>query len=81
MDFDSIKKLSSNDINDIISSKIEKKSNCVGKVIDTYNWKIVGIINTTNQYIKGTDVDIKINGINEIIPAYVEDMTELGDNN
>lgn len=78
LNFETIKSITPEEIKKILSSNIQKSSDSVGKIIDDYKWKIVGIVSSENNYIEKKTINIKINGIAEYIPAYVESMTSCG---
>ncbi len=78
LNFETIKSITPEEIKKILSSSIQKNSDSVGKIIDDYKWKIVGVVSSENNYIEKKTINIKINGITENIPAYVESMTSLG---
>ncbi len=78
LNFETIKSITPEEIKKILSSSIQKNSDSVGKIIDDYKWKIVGVVSSENNYIEKKTISIKINGITENIPAYVESMTSCG---
>jgi len=81
LNFDTIKNLSSDEINNITSQKIVNDTSAIGKIIDGYKWKIVGIINTSNAFMQGKEYNVKIHNSAESIPVYVESFTPVDENN
>jgi len=78
---DYINSISVDEINGITSKPLEKNTLAVGKIIDGYTWKLVGIVNISDRFIQGTNVNIKIAGSGEIIPVYVESLTPIDEQN
>lgn len=79
LNFETIKTITPEEIEQIASSNILKNTNSVGKIIDDYKWKIVGVVTAKNNYIENKTVNIKISGISEPLPAFVESMIPYGD--
>ena len=79
LNFDSISTITPEEISNIISTNYTKKTDCVGKIIDDYKWKIVGVVKAENNNIERKNVSIKINGITHTLPAYVESMTSCSE--
>ena len=79
LNFETIKTITPEEIEQIASSNILKNTNSVGKIIYDYKWKIVGVVTAKNNYIENKTVNIKISGIAEPLPAFVESMIPYGD--
>ena len=81
LNFDTIKSITPEEITKITNSNISKKPSVVGKIYDGCTWKIIGNVKADNDYLKNTNIKIKINGDDYEIPAYVEDMKHINDDN
>ena len=81
LNFDTIKSITPEEIIKITNSNISKNPSAVGKIYDGCTWKIVGNVKAENDYLKNTNIKIKINGDDYEISAYVEDMKHINDDN
>lgn len=81
LNFNSIKTLTADDINKIISEQITKDTSSVGKIFDSYSWKLVGIINSPSRLKQDTYVNLKVQSEQELIPVYIESVTPVDGNN
>jgi hypothetical protein len=76
LNFSTIDNLSYEQIKSIISKPVSAQSTSVGKIIDGYSWKMIGIINISNRFIKDKNLKIRLSGSLELIPVTVEDIKE-----
>lgn len=66
-----IKKISNSSVNP------KKSSIAVGKIIDDYQWKMVGIIdNSEKMFLQGAKVQLKMSYSSEPVNAAIEEITE-----
>lgn len=73
-------------IKEIISNEIsgekKKDKNAVGKLIDGYDWKMLGIIdNSENTYCAGDTVKLKFASTSDTVWATIDKITETDDPN
>ncbi len=75
---DSISSITVDDIKDIISSSRKRKSdNSVGKMVDGYEWKMVGIVDPVEANFKtGSSVTVKFASTPDTVTASIEDIIE-----
>ncbi|MBQ5317671.1 MAG: hypothetical protein J6K17_01070 [Oscillospiraceae bacterium] len=75
---DKINNLSVDDIKKIISnSNLDTSDNTVGKMVDGYEWKMVGIVNTEQMPIyTGNNVTVKFASTPDTVTAVIEDIIE-----
>ncbi len=78
---DTIDKLSADDIRSIISdSNKEKNSGAVGKIVDGYEWKMVGLVDPqSTDFRVGSSVTVKFASTPNTVSATIEDMIETDD--
>lgn len=81
LNFKTISKLTPDEINQITSATISSQNNAVGKIIDSYKWKMVGIINAEGRILKESDVKLSVPGVAELIPAHIDSAERIDDNN
>lgn len=75
---DSIDSLTTDDIKDIISeSRKETNSGSVGKIVDGYEWKMVGIVNPqVTDFRVGSEVTVKFASTPDTVTAVIDDIIE-----
>lgn len=72
---DSYSDLTAEDIKKIISNSNNTSSSGVGKIIDGYSWRLVGIIdNSTKLYNEGMKVSLTFNSCQDTISATIKDI-------
>lgn len=81
---DSIDSITADDIKTVIdnekSGKKKAESNEIGKLIDGYGWKMVGIIdNSENVYASGDKVKLRFASTSDTVSATIEKLTETDD--
>lgn len=75
---DTISSLSADDIRKIISeSRKEKNSGAVGKIVDGYEWKMVGIVDPkATDFRVGSEVTVKFASTPDTVTAVIDDLIE-----
>lgn len=81
INLDNINSIGYDEINNITSAKIKQDTSKVGKIIDGYNWQMIGVIKTNNRFIKDKYFNIRLSGSLDLIPVKIEDIKETGNNN
>lgn len=81
---DSIDSITADEIKTVIdnekSGKKKSESNEIGKLIDGYGWKMVGIIdNSENVYAAGDEVKLRFASTSDTVSAVIEKLTETDD--
>ncbi|MCM1024392.1 MAG: hypothetical protein NC395_10095 [Prevotella sp.] len=78
---DTIDRLSADDIKNIISeSRKEKNSGMIGKIVDGYDWKMVGIVDPeTTDFRVGSSVTVKFSSTPDTVTAVIDSITETDD--
>lgn len=73
-----ISTLTVDDIKDIISNSMDVSSGeAVGKMVDGYEWKMVGIVNTEQTlFHTGSEVTVKFASTPDTVTAVIEDIVE-----
>jgi len=73
-----ISTLTVDDIKDIISNSMNETSrNSVGKMVDGYEWKMVGIVNSEQTlFHTGSEVTVKFASTPDTVTAVIEDIVE-----
>lgn len=79
LNLDKVNTITPEEIEKIVNTKATKNEKNVGKTFEDYKCKIVGIVNTDNNFLTNQYIKIKVDGISDIIPVYVESMTQCGD--
>lgn len=77
LNVENIDELSAEEIQKITESNIVKSTENIGKVIDSYYTKIIGIVDLSSNYIKSTDISIKIVGDSSLIPVKLDSLTPI----
>lgn len=75
---DSIDSLTVDDIKNIIAeSRKEKNSGAVGKIVDGYEWKMVGIVDPqATDFRVGSEVTVKFASTPDTVTAVIDDLIE-----
>lgn len=75
---DSIDSLTVDDIKNIISeSRKERSGSAVGKIVDGYEWKMVGIVDPqTTDFRVGSEVTVKFASTPDTVTAVIDDLIE-----
>ncbi len=75
---DSIGSLTTDDIKNIITESREKKSSgAVGKIVDGYEWKMVGIVDPgATDFRVGSEVTVKFASTPDTVTAVIDDLIE-----
>lgn len=75
---DSIGSLTTDDIKNIITeSRKEKSSGAVGKIVDGYEWKMVGIVDPgVTDFRVGSEVTVKFASTPDTVTAVIDDIIE-----
>ena len=78
---DTIDSLTADDIKDIIAkSRKERSGNLIGKIVDGYEWKMVGIVDPrVTDFRVGSSVTVKFASTPDTVTATIEDMVETDD--
>lgn len=81
---ENIDDVSADEIKSIIenenSGTKKKDRNSIGKLIDGYGWKMVGIIdNSENTYVSGDEVKLKFASTSDTVSAVIEKLTDTDD--
>lgn len=64
-------------IKDIIVNSDKNTGNAIGKIVDGYEWKMVGIVNTEQTPLPiGSDVTVKFASTPNTVTAVIEDIVE-----
>lgn len=64
-------------IKDIIADSDKSTGNAIGKIVDGYEWKMVGIVNTEQTPLPvGSDVTVKFASTPNTVTAVIEDIVE-----
>lgn len=75
---DKVKEIIENDGYD--STKVSK--NAVGKIVNGYEWKLIGLINENDAFFRtGQDVTVKLSSTPDTVNAVIEDIIESEDSN
>lgn len=75
---DKVKEIIENDGYD--STKVSK--NAVGKIVNGYEWKLIGLINENDASFRtGQDVTVKLSSTPDTVNAVIEDIIESEDSN
>ncbi|MCI5904268.1 MAG: hypothetical protein MRZ61_03905 [Oscillospiraceae bacterium] len=73
---DKVKEIIENDGYD--STKVSK--NAVGKIVNGYEWKLIGLINENDAFFRmGQDVTVKLSSTPDTVNAVIEDIIESED--
>lgn len=79
----SLEKIGSMDaekIENIIANPQKNTGNAIGKVINSFDWAIVGVIdNSSKMFHLDDEITIKTNGLQKEIPAIVRDIRDTSD--
>lgn len=67
------------EIEKITSSDISHEEGSIGKVIDSYNSYIIGIVNLKGKIIQGKNLRIRITGSSVSAPVKLESLTQIDD--
>lgn len=84
LSYDSMTSLSEEQINEIIKNPTRNvDSNVIGKVIDNYKWKLIGIINTEKiqSVFTGKSVTLMVGSAARMIKATIESIEKLDSGN
>lgn len=84
LSYDSMTSLSEEQINEIIKNPTRNvDSNVIGKVIDNYKWKLIGIINTEKiqSVFTGKSVTLMVGSAARMINATIESIEKLDSGN
>ncbi len=86
LNFENISELTADDIKKIIfdenSGGKGTSKNTIGKLIDGYDWKMVGIIDNSNHtYTAGDSVELKFASTSDSVTAVIELITDTDDPN
>lgn len=78
---DSIASITTDEIKDIISSAEEDRSGKdIGKMVDGYEWKMIGIVNPKSADFRvGSSIKVKFASMPDTVSAVIEDMIESDD--
>ena len=80
---DTIDGLTADEIKDIISeSRKDKGGSLIGKIVDGYEWKMVGIVDPkVTDFRVGNSVTVKFSSTPDTVTAVIDSMTETDDPN
>lgn len=80
---DTIDTLTADDIKDVIAESRKKKSeNYIGKIVDGYEWKMVGIVDPKlTDFRVGSSVTVKFSSTPDTVTATIDNMAETDDPN
>lgn len=74
---ETIDSLTVDKIKDIIADSDKNTGNAIGKIVDGYEWKMVGIVNTEQTPLPvGSDVTVKFASTPNTVTAVIEDIVE-----
>ncbi len=71
--------LTQQEIEEIIENEKSPPDDAVGKIAESYSCRIVGIINTPNQFISGEDLRIMLNSSGKLYDVSVASIKSLND--
>lgn len=74
LNMDNINDMTYDQLIEIIKSPPKSESSCVGKMIDGYKWKMIGVINTSNRFIKDKKLYVRLSGSVDLIPVTVDEV-------
>lgn len=77
LNLDNINGLTASEIQNITDSNIVKSTENIGKVIDSYNSKIIAIVDLPGKFIKSSELSIQIMGSSYITPVKLESLTPI----
>lgn len=76
---ENIYEMDKDDINAVIEGSASPVPNAVGKLLDGYSCKIIGIINTDNYYFADTYIKMKLSSSSNVYDVYVESVNKIND--
>lgn len=79
LSFNTINDLTADDIKKITSKKIENSTKEIGKIIDGYNWKMIGIIKTSNRFFQSEYVDLRFSNTLNQCTVFVDSIKQIDD--
>lgn len=77
LNLDKVNELTASEIQKITDSDISKSTQSIGKIINSYNSKIVGIVDLPGKFIKSTELSIQIPGSSLLTPVKFESLTPI----
>lgn len=69
-------------IKDVVAGKgANKQENAIGKILDTYSCKIVGVVKPSTRILKGSNLKARFGSLNKIYDVTVSDVKKIDDEN
>lgn len=72
-------KLTEQDILNVVQGKAKPPANAVGKMFDSYNCKIAGIVKSDPRIVQDSEVSLMLNSSKNVYMCTVDRVTDLGD--